>query len=232
MKAKNIYRNRARFWVKLSRKIIKYFSMDLTATQTSKLLLIERKTINDWYNYLRESIYWFCENERNEVLNWTIEMDESYFWAKRVKWKRWRWAWWKIKVFWLLKRNWRVYTEIVPDVTANTLTKIIQGKIDSESILNTDRYRSYDWLVHLWYWIHHRVNHSENEFARWSQHINWIESFWSFAKRRLIKFNWVQEHKFLLHLKETEFRFNCWLQKKVVYNELVKVVKEYAIFIS
>ncbi|MEO9884986.1 MAG: IS1595 family transposase, partial [Balneola sp.] len=34
------------------------------------------------------------------------------------------------------------------------------------------------------------------------------ESFWSFAKRRLTQFNGVPKHTFLLHLKETEFRFN------------------------
>lgn len=38
--------------------------------------------------------------------------------------------------------------------------------------------------------------------------INGIESFWSFAKRRLAKFNGVPEHTIYLHLKETEFRFN------------------------
>ena len=41
-----------------------------------------------------------------------------------------------------------------------------------------------------------------------SQHVNGIESFWSFAKRRLIKFNGIPRHTFYLHLNETEFRFN------------------------
>ena len=36
---------------------------------------------------------------------------------------------------------------------------------------------------------HHRVFHSENEFARGKYHVNGIENFWSFAKRRLSKFN-------------------------------------------
>jgi len=53
-------------------------------------------------------------------------MDESYFWAKRVRWKRWRWAGGKIKVFGLLKREWKVYTHIVDDVKASTLLPIIR----------------------------------------------------------------------------------------------------------
>ena len=39
-------------------------------------------------------------------------------------------------------------------------------------------------------------------------HINGIESFWSFAKRRLAKFNGLPSASFPLFLKETEFRFN------------------------
>lgn len=37
---------------------------------------------------------------------------------------------------------------------------------------------------------------------------NGIENFWSFAKRRLAKFNGVSRKTFLLHLKECEFRYN------------------------
>jgi transposase len=52
------------------------------------------------------------------------------------------------------------------------------------------------------------VNHSKNEFASGHKHVNGIESFWSYAKRRLQKFNGIPKHTFELHLKETEFRFN------------------------
>ncbi len=38
--------------------------------------------------------------------------------------------------------------------------------------------------------------------------MNGIESFWSFAKRRLAKFNGLTDEKFILHLKECECRFN------------------------
>ena len=38
--------------------------------------------------------------------------------------------------------------------------------------------------------------------------MNGIESFWSFAKRRLAKFNGLTGKKFILHLKECECRFN------------------------
>ena len=65
-----------------------------------------------------------------------------------------------------------------------------------------------DGLVDIGYSKHHRVIHGNDEFARGSSHINGIESFWSYAKRRLQKFQGVIRDKFYLHLKETKYR-NC-----------------------
>ena len=44
-----------------------------------------------------------------------IEVDESYFGARRVKGKRGRGSYGKTIVFGILQRNAKVYTEIVPD---------------------------------------------------------------------------------------------------------------------
>ena len=55
---------------------------------------------------------------------------------------------------------------------------------------------------------HHRLFHSKDEFARGKCHVNGIENFWSFAKRRLAKFNGCSSGAFALHLKEREFRYN------------------------
>ncbi len=55
---------------------------------------------------------------------------------------------------------------------------------------------------------HFRVHHGKDEFVRGNSHINGIESFWSYAKTRLVKFRGMDKSKFELHLKECEFRFN------------------------
>ena len=52
------------------------------------------------------------------------------------------------------------------------------------------------------------MHHSKNEFARGNSHINGIESFWGYAKNRLVKFKGMNKSMFNLHLKEYEFRFN------------------------
>ncbi|MEM0950628.1 MAG: hypothetical protein AAGI66_00615, partial [Cyanobacteria bacterium P01_H01_bin.74] len=52
-----------------------------------------------------------------------------------------------------------------------------------------------------------RVNHNETYSLGRGQHINGIESFWSFVKRRLRRFNGIAKHTFELHLKECEWRW-------------------------
>ena len=54
-------------------------------------------------------------------------------------------------------------------------------------------------------------------------HINGIESFWSYAKCRLQKFNGISAATFYLHLKETEFRFNH--HRDNLYLEILKLLR-------
>ena len=228
MTTKNPYKKKSHLWVAKTRKIIRMFSEDLTATTTSKILWIERKTVNRWYEYIRKVIHYYAMKQDKDVWKWIIEIDESYFWPRRIRWKRWRWAWDKIKVLGLLKRHWKVFVQVVPDCSASSLLPIIRWKIDTkDSVINTDWWKSYDWLIDLWYEKHYRVHHWENEFVRWKKHVNWIESFRSFTKRRMTKFNGIKQDKFILHLKETEFRFNCWLAHENIYKKLLFMLKSF-----
>ena len=77
----------------------------------------------------------------------------------------------------LLKRDGKVYTEIVPDAQKDTLQAIIRGKVSIESVIYSDNWRGYNGLVDVGYDKHFRVNHSQNEFANGKNHINGIESF-------------------------------------------------------
>ena len=228
MKAKNPYRKQTRLGIAKTREIIHCFSIDLPAIKTAEILWLNRKTIDSWYTYIRKIIYIDCEKEKKEKLWWWIyELDESYFWPARIRWKRWRWAGMKTIVFGLLKRWEKVYTEIIPDAKAKSLTPIIRGKIDEWSIINTDWWRSYHWLVDLWYEKHYRVHHWKNEFARWKQHINWIESFWSYTKRRISKFNWLRKEFLHLYLKESEFRYNIRISWWDLYKILLEKLRKF-----
>ncbi len=61
---------------------------------------------------------------------------------------------------------------------------------------------SYNGLVDIGYPKHYRVDDRDNKFSNGRSHINGIESFWSFAKKGLQKFNGVHRENFNLHLKK------------------------------
>ena len=215
---KNKYIKHAHIPERKFKEILKCFSIDLTATQTSNLTSINRNTINKYYTKFRERIVELCNID--SPFAGEIEVDESYFGAKRVKGKRGRGAKGKTIVFGLLKRDGKVYTEIVPDTQKATLQAIIRGKVSIESVIYSDGWRGYNGLVDVGYDKHFRVNHSQNEFANGKNHINGIESFWSYAKIRLVKFRGLSKDSFNLHLKECEFRFNN--RSKDIYKILLK----------
>lgn len=210
------------------KKIIKHFCLDLNASKTALLTGLNRNTINHWFNVFRKAIYARQYQEFKKVFG-EAEVDESYFGAKRQrgyrgKLKRGRGTL-KQPVFGIFKRNGHVYTEIVPNCKKPVLQAIIKGRIDPATVIYSDKWRGYDGLVDVGFDKHFRVNHGNNEFSKGRGiHINGIENFWSFTKRRMAKFNGVKKN-FDLHLKESEWRYgrsNVMLEK-----ELIHILRKY-----
>ena len=200
------------------RLLLRYFSLDIDAQTISKLAGINRNTVNRYFRLIRERIIQLCDHD--SPFRGVIEIDESYFGAKRIKGKRGRGASGKTPVFGILQRGGKVYTEIVPDCAKKTLKAIIRGKVEPSSIIHSDKWRGYNGLVDMGYKKHFRISHGDNKFANGKNHINGIESFWSYAKRRLEKFHGLPKTTFHLHLKECEFRFNN--RNKNIYKLLLK----------
>ena len=219
----NKYYKRSRISEGKFRQLARLFAQDLAASDVAQLTGLQRKTVNSIYFKIRVRIAQACERE-SPFVSGEVEVDESYFGARRVRGKRGRGAGGKTPVFGLLKRNGRVYTEIVPNCRKATLQAIIRGRVAPEVAIHSDGWRGYDGLVDVGYAKHLRVDHSANEFAAGSRHINGIESFWSFAKRRLQKFNGVPNHTFYLHLKECEWRFNN--RHDNLYKQLLKLLRQ------
>ena len=188
------------------KKVLAYFCDELTAVQAAKLLRLNRHTIDRYYRIFRERI---AEHQENNLKQLTgqIEIDESYFGSRHRGDKRGRSTERKIPVIGILKRKGVVYTKIIPNVSRNVIMPIIKELVNrTKSNITTDQWGSYDGLVVSGY-KHHRINHSK-EFAKGHHHINGIESFWSFVKRKMRKHNGIPRQLFYLYLKESEFRFN------------------------
>ena len=221
MNAKNRHYRRSRISEKNLRRLLRYFAMDLTATVTATLPDISVRSTNSIYLKLRSRIATSCEQQ--SPLQGAVEADESYFGPRPIRSEHGHGAYGKTIVFGLLKRDGRVYTEIIPNCTKTTLQEAIRGHIAPDTVIHSDGWRCYDELADIGFDKHFRVNHSVNEFTRGEYHINGIESFWRYAKRRLQKFNGIFAATFYLHFKETEFRFNH--RRDYLYLELLRLLR-------
>lgn len=190
-------------------KIVECFCLDIDASKTAQLLRLNRKTANRYFGTFRRLIQQCQMTEMAQFVG-IVELDESFFGPNRVRGrpgprKRGRGTT-KQPVFGIYERNGRIYTELVSNCSALTLQKIIRGRVSPDSVILTDGWRGYDGLVDVGFDKHLRINKSKH-FVSKGVHINGIEAFWSFTKRRLAKFNGVKKN-FELHLKECEWRYN------------------------
>lgn len=210
------------------KKIIVHFVIDVNATKTGLLLGVNRNTINRFYHIFRNQIYQYQVRLFEEKLHkTTVECDKAYFGGKRkrgVPGKRGRGTT-KQPVFGIFERDSKVYTEIVDNCTKPTLQAIIRGRIDPKTIIVTDKWRGYDGLVDVGYDAHFRINHSKTFSNGRGVHINGIENFWSFTKRRLNQFSNGVKPNFLFHLKECEWRYKK--SKTQMIKELVYLLKKF-----
>jgi len=222
----NKYIYRSRISEHKFREILKVFCLDIEANKCAELCNINRNTANKLYDKIREKIYADCL-KNSPLENGSIEMDESYFGARRVRGIRGRGAAGKTPVFGMLKRDGKVFTKIVRNCSAKELIPIIIEQANKDATLYTDGFKTYDGLVNYGYKKHHRVIHSDNEFAKGHNHINGIENFWGLCKVRLSRFRGLHKHKFYLHLKECEFRYNFRKKgHKEMYKYLLKIIRE------
>ncbi len=200
-----------------NKQIIECFCININASKTAQLLKLNRKTINRYFNVFRTLIYQHQCAEKEQFIG-IVEVDESFFGPARHRGrpgprKRGRGTL-KQPVFGIYERNGRIYTELVPNCSAATLQGIIRGRVSADSLIHSDG------LVDVGYDKHFRINKSIH-FASKGVHVNGIEAFWSFTKRRLAKFNGVKKY-FELHLKECEWRYNKSTEQMIL--KMIKLI--------
>ena len=208
------------------REVLKFFSTNIPSLKTAELTNLNKNTVHAIYNKIRERLAELALEE-NEPFHGEVEVDESYFGAKRIRGKRGRGARGKIPVVGVLKRGGKVYTKVVKNCSKEQILPILKGKILEKSTVFTDGWKSYHGLIYQGF-QHYRIYHSKHEFARGKNHINGIESFWGFTKTRMQKLRGIRKEKFMIHLKESEWRWNH--RNENIYKILLKMLRSEPLF--
>ena len=116
-----------------------------------------------------------------------------------------------------------MHIEYPPNKSVSDIVKKLKGRTSRKLQMEFKELSKRYWGKHFWsiwdgvwstgdvtqdmvdeYLEHHRTPSNRDS----KSHINGIESFWSYAKIRFVKFRGVNKKNFNLHLKECEFRFN------------------------
>jgi transposase-like protein len=164
-----------------------------------------------------------------------VEMDESYFGAKRKRGaKRGRPSpsdTTKQCVVGVVERGvgkGRVIATVANDATKATLHGIAVERILPESVVFTDEYYSYNGLEQQGY-THRRINHSAGVYVSGDVHTNTIEGFWSLVKRGIGGVYHSVGRKYLqTYLDEYSFRYNRRDRGNLIFNDVLQRVSERA----
>ena len=151
------------------------------------------------------------------VFEGTVEVDETYLggqWKnKRLsvkrnhpKAKRGRGTN-KQAVFGILCRNGKVWAELIANAEAKQLQPRILKQVKKGSVVFSDTWRGYTGIAAKGY-VHRLVKHSKDTFVTDGNHINGLEGFWGYLKRKLAAKGGIRQSRLHLYLGEYVWRYN------------------------
>jgi len=170
-----------------------------------------------------------------ETFTGTVEVDETYLggqWKNKRKiirdkgTKRGRGTR-KQPVFGIFCRNGTVWAEVVNDVEAETLLPLITRQVSPGSTVCSDTWRAYTGIASRGF-VHRLVNHGEGQYSDGKgNHINGLEGFWGYLKRRLASKGGIRREKLPLFLGEYVWRYNHRKESdKVKLRRILKLLEQ------
>jgi len=169
------------------------------------------------------------------VFTGTVEVDETYLggqWKNKRKTirdtgtKRGRGTT-KQPVFGILCRNGQVWAEIVENVEAGTLLPLLAKQVKPGSIVCTDTWKAYTGVAAKGY-VHRLVDHTERIYSNGrGNHINGLEGFWGFLKRKLASKGGISRSRLPLYLAEYVWRYNHRSEpEKVKLKRIIQLLEQ------
>ncbi len=194
------------------KEIIRWFLLEQSSHNIALRTSLERGRVLRALTIIRRSLI----RDVPEVFSGTVEVDETYLggqWRNKRKivrdagTKRGRGTK-KQPVFGILCRNGTVWAEVVNDVEAGTLQPLITRQVSPGSVVCSDTWRAYTGIASRGF-VHRLVNHGEKQYSDGKgNHINGLEGFWGYLKRKLASKGGIRREKLPLYLGEYVWRYN------------------------
>ena len=183
----------------------------IASLQLHKDLHVTQKTA--WF--MLQRVRKCFEFENNNILNGQVEVDETYIggkninrhFDKKVEHSQGRSLKDKVAVLGMVERKGKVNAKVVPNTTADTLTKEIIRCVRDSANIYTDEYLGYNRISQFYF--HAIVRHNLSQYVDGIAFTNSIEGFWSLVKRGLIGiYHFTSKKHLQKYLDEFVFRFN------------------------
>lgn len=153
-----------------------------------------------------------------DVFNGTVEVDETYLGGQmknrklkdRVKYGKNKRGFGTIKqpVFGILCRSGQVWAKLIEDNEKEDLQPLIEKRVKKGSTICSDTWRGYTGIALKGY-VHRLVAHSKGEYSdKKGSHINGLEGFWGYLKRKLAAKGGIRLKKLPIYLGEYVWRYN------------------------
>ena len=224
--------NKSKFKIetKISRLVISEFVLEHSTEVILSRVKISKNKLLKFLTLLRIVM----TKDVPKVFSGIVEVDETYLGGKwinkrkyvkmRSKSKRGRGTS-KQPVFGILCRSGQVWAELIEKVEAKDLQPRIEKQVEKGSTVCSDTWRGYTGIAAKGY-VHRLVNHGKHEYSdRKGNHINGLEGFWGYLKRKITAKGGIRKSRLHLYLGEYVWRYNHKLlslkEQENILNKLI-----------
>ena len=193
------------------RRLLRWFVLGHSAEVIAQEAELERRRVLRALSLVRQAM----AQEVPPAFSGVVEVDETYVggaWrnkrrgARALGTKRGRGTT-KQAVFGILCRGGEVWAEVVPNVEAKTLLLLLHQRVELGSTVCSDTFSSYTGVAAGGY-VHRLVDHSQTFSDRRGGHVNGLEGFWGYLKRRLAAKGGIRRERLPLYLAEYVWCYN------------------------
>jgi len=187
----------------------------ISAKQVQRETGVTYKTAWRMFKLIRSRL-----DEKTSPFSGDVEADECYFGGRR-RGTTGRGAQNKTAVMGVVERKGRIQATVVPNVKADTLEPIIADCVQKGSMIYTDEYVAYNWLLYMGY-RHRKIRHKNNHYVSGEIHTQTIDGFWGNVKNGIKGVYHHVSPKYLQqYLNEYAFRYNHRQDEKPMFKSFL-----------
>jgi len=206
------------------RRILKNFSLDLTATDTAKMTGFSTRSINSIFIKIRYRVAEYCESRAPRHNRFEGEIE--YLGPHEINRANKPSSEFEPVVFGLYYSDGFVYTEVLPKAIKNELIQTLKPDGTFDSSIQNNGCPAYDGILDFGSKKYFNGLLSQDQLRERESRPG-SEPFWRYTKQRMSKFKGLRKQMFYLHLKETEFRFNH--RHDSIYSLLMTLLRNHPI---